>query len=122
MSGAKRRRGINMPVLNGARSTEGVGSVGIDRGVDIARTLNFVWRQWKLIASVFACILLIGAAYLSIQTRLYTATVQILLDPRKERAVGSDPILSEFRLDIGAIQSQIAIIQSTALLRRVVEK
>jgi succinoglycan biosynthesis transport protein ExoP len=92
------------------------------QSVDLRWILNFLWRQWKVILSVMGAALIVGAAYLAIQTRLYTATTQILLDPRKEKAAGSEAILSDFNLDMASIESQMAIIRSTSLLRRVVEK
>ena len=91
-------------------------------GFDVREAINFVWRQWKLIASVAALVTLLGALYIAKQTPLYTASTQLLLDPRKEKAAGQDVILSEIALDLPAIESQIAIIKSSALLRRVVVK
>ena len=92
------------------------------RGFDVREALNFAWRQWKFIAGVTALVLLLGAIYIARQTPLYTATAQLLLDPRKEKAAGQDTILSDTILDLPAIESQMAIIRSSALLRRVVDK
>lgn len=91
-------------------------------GFDVREAINFVWRQWKLIAGVAALVTLLGALYIAKQTPLYTASAQLLLDPRKEKAAGQDMTLSEIPLDLGTIESQIAIIKSSALLRRVVIK
>lgn len=91
-------------------------------GFDIHALVNFVWRQWKLIAGVTALAVLIGAVNIARTTPLYTATAQLLLDPRKEKAVGQDVIMSDAILDLPTVESQIAIIKSSALLRRVVEK
>jgi polysaccharide biosynthesis transport protein len=91
-------------------------------GIDLRTAINFVWRQWKLIASVAAFAVIVGAVYLLRVTPLYTATAQLLLDPRKEKAVGQDAIMSDSQLDLPTIESQMAIIRSSALLRRVVEK
>jgi polysaccharide biosynthesis transport protein len=91
-------------------------------GFDLRGALNFVWRQWKLIAGVAAFALIIGTVHLLRVTPLYTATAQLLLDPRKEKAVGQDAIMTEVTLDLPTVESQIAIIKSSALLRRVVEK
>jgi succinoglycan biosynthesis transport protein ExoP len=89
---------------------------------DLREILNFLWRRWKLISALTALSLLVGAIYLAKTTPLYTATTQILIDPRKERAAGQDVILSDTPLDVEALASQIEIIRSPALLRRVVEK
>jgi polysaccharide biosynthesis transport protein len=91
-------------------------------GLNIHDIVNFLWRRWKLIGGVTTFALLIGSVYIARATPLYTASTQLLLDPRKEKAGGQDPILTDAVLDLPTIESQIAVIQSSALLRRVVEK
>ena len=93
-----------------------------ERGFDLQEVLNFCWREWKFIAVVFTAVLVVGTVYTWRQTPLYTATSQVLLDPRKEKAAGAEAILSDDRLDYAMIESQMAIIRSTVFLRRVVEK
>jgi len=93
-----------------------------DEGFDIQSYVNFVWRQWKLIAGVTALFLLVAAVEIARTTPLYTASAQLLLDPRKEKAGGQDAIMTDAALDLPTIESQIAIIKSSALLRRVVDK
>src|SRR5262249_3056200 len=83
---------------------------------------NFCWREWKFIAAVFTTVLVIGCVYTLRQTPLYTATAQVLLDPRKDKVAGPDAIASEGYLDFAMIESQMAIIRSTVFLRRLVEK
>ncbi|TDX63946.1 exopolysaccharide transport family protein [Methylosinus sp. sav-2] len=93
-----------------------------ETGFDIHGYVNFVWRQWKLIAGVTALFLLVAAVETARTTPLYTASAQLLLDPHKEKAGGQDAIMTDAALDLPTIESQIAIIKSSALLRRVVEK
>src|ERR1700730_11088866 len=89
---------------------------------DIRDAVNFVWRQWTLIVGVMLLGLLLGAIYISRQVPLYTATAQVLLDPRKEKAAGPDSVYTDTALDLSVVESEMAIIRSTVLLRRVVEK
>ena len=93
-----------------------------ERGFDLQEVLNFCWREWKFIGVVFTAVLVVGTVYTWRQIPLYTATSQVLLDPRKEKAAGAEAILSDDRLDYAMIDSQMAIIRSTVFLRRVVEK
>jgi exopolysaccharide transport family protein len=93
-----------------------------ERKVDLRQYLHFAWRQWKFIGGVSVLALLIALIYLARATLLYTATTQVLLDPRREKAAGADTILSDIQLDLAAIESQLAIIKSDSLLRRVVIK
>jgi capsular exopolysaccharide synthesis family protein len=93
-----------------------------ERRFDLSEILNFCWREWKFMAAVFAAALIVGTVYTLRQTPLYTATAEVLLDPRKEKAAGNDAILGENYIDYAMIESQMAIIRSTVFLRRVVEK
>jgi polysaccharide biosynthesis transport protein len=92
------------------------------RAFEIREVVNFIWRQWKLIGSVVLLTLLVAAVYIARQPPLYTATAQLLLDPRKEKAVGQDSILTDAVLDLQVVESQMAIIRSFSLARRVVLK
>src|SRR3954451_14171545 len=89
---------------------------------DLREWVSFAWRHWKFIAAITAVVLVVGTAYLLNQTRLYTATAQVLLDPQKEKMPGGDATPAELRFSLAAIDSQIAIIRSTLFLRRVVER
>ncbi|MDB5534678.1 MAG: hypothetical protein JWO28_2993, partial [Hyphomicrobiales bacterium] len=88
---------------------------------DINEVLNFVWRQWVFIATVFSVVAVIGVVSLVRETPRYTAMAQILLEPQKEKAT-ADAIFSDLVLNPNTIESQMQIIRSTVLLRRVVEK
>ncbi len=90
---------------------------------DMRDAVNFLWRQWKVILSVAAVSLLLGAIHISRQTPIYTATAQLYLDPNKEKANAQEAVFSELlNFDQSAIESQIAIIKSSDLIKRVVEK
>jgi polysaccharide biosynthesis transport protein len=91
-------------------------------GFDLREILSFAWRQWKFILGVAGVVLVIGIISLLRQTPLYTATAYVLLDPQKEKAPGTEAILSDVALDFAMVESQMAIIRSSVFLRRVVEK
>jgi polysaccharide biosynthesis transport protein len=93
-----------------------------EHGLDLREILSFAWRQWKFILGMTGVVLLIGIVSLLRQTPLYTATAQVLLDPQREKAPGTEAILSDAGLDYAVVESQMAIIRSTVFLRRVVEK
>ena len=91
-------------------------------GFDIHEAVNFLWRQWKLILGMAGATLLIAAVYLTRATPLYTATASLLLDPNKDRPLGQNSGLADMPLDQVAVESQMTIIRSNVLLRRVVER
>src|ERR1700738_5013690 len=100
-----------------------VGPSEKEHGFDLREAIGFTWRHWKFIASVVGVTLLIAVVYVLKQTPLYTATVQVLLEPPKETRPGN-AILSEDSIDPSdaMIQNQLAIIKSSVFLRRVVQK
>ena len=94
-----------------------------EQSFDLQEIISFVWRRWKSIASIVGATLLVGAVHLVKETPLYTATAQVLLEPQKEKAAGTEAILSEVNLlDFAMLESQLAIIRSTVFLKRVAEK
>lgn len=93
-----------------------------DEQFDLRDAVNFLWRRWKFIAAIVAVAILIGAIQLIRSTPIYTATAQVLLDPRRLKAPGDDAIMSDEYLTMPAFESQIAIVRSTTLLRRVVDR
>ena len=83
--------------------------------------LYFLWRRWKFVLTVTAAILLVAEVWLAMQTSLYSASTQIIFDPTNEKLASADST-SQGALDSLTLDNQIAIVKSTALLRRVVEK
>src|SRR5262249_33546237 len=90
--------------------------------IDLRRVQDFFWRRWKLIAATAAVLAGLAFVYLLTITPRYTASAQMLLEPHKDKAGGVDSIVSELNLDSNNIDSQLSVIRSTNLLRRVVEK
>ena len=91
-------------------------------GMDLREVQDFLHRRWPVIAITavvfMAIMLLIGLTL----TPRYTATTNVLLDPRKEKVFGADAIMPDLNLDTGNVDSQVSVIQSINLLRRVAEK
>ena len=92
------------------------------QGFDLHEAISFVWRQWKIIASIAGIALLIGVIVTLTQTPRYTATALVLLEPQRQTAPGPGSEQSTSELTDAIIDNQIAIIRSTALLKRVVER
>src|SRR5689334_3666953 len=99
-----------------------IGTEPVERALDLRKHLNFVWRHWMFITCVAAFSFLIGIIYLLRATPLYTATTQVLLErPRKLPALEA-PACYDSRFDYSYMDSQVAIVESDSLLRRVVIK
>ncbi|WP_166144296.1 polysaccharide biosynthesis tyrosine autokinase [Methylosinus sp. RM1] len=91
-------------------------------GIDLRQLQDFFWRRWKtIVATAITVMVLVFFVLLTVAPR-YTGTAQVLLEPRKEKIFGADNILPELNLETSNVDSQVSVIQSINLLRRVVEK
>jgi exopolysaccharide transport family protein len=88
---------------------------------DLRQFINFFWRKWKLIASVTVAVMFVVTLYLANATPRYTASAQLLLDPQRDQTPGTEAVLSALTLDQTAVDSQVTVMRSNILLRRVVE-
>lgn len=102
--------------------TNSINASGVEHRFDLREAISFAWRQWKFIAAVAAVVFLVGTVYVLHQTPLYTATSQVLLDRPREKAPDGGAIVNDLGLDDAMLEGQMAIIRSTVLLRRVVER
>lgn len=81
----------------------------------------FLWRRWKFVLIMTAAALLAAEVWIALQTPLYSASTQIIFDPTNEKLASGDGA-SQSTIDSLTLDNQIAIVKSTALLRRVVER
>jgi capsular exopolysaccharide synthesis family protein len=102
--------------------TETPASAPNSGGVDLRRVQDFLWRRWKLILSTAAIAAAVTyIALLAIPPR-FTATVEVLLDPGNQKLLGATSVISELSLDTDSVDSQLSLLNSTNLLRRVVQQ
>lgn len=105
-------------------STEAAGvteSVAPD-GVLDPRSLGLMMRRHiRLIGAILISAMFLATAVVVILPSRYTATAVLLIDPRQQRVVQSEAVLSGIGNDSAAVESQIEVIQSTTLARRVIE-
>ena len=96
-------------------------SVDLDR-LDLNEIRGFLARRWRLVAATMVgCVVLAAIVCLAV-TPIYTATSQILLDPRQQHVFDKDEIATDSTVDSSIVDSQIPIILSTRLLAKVVTK
>ena len=95
--------------------------VDLDR-LDLDEIRRFLRRRWRLIvATAIGCVVLAGIVCFSV-TPIYTATTQILLDPRRQHVFGTDSVGGDSGLDSSIVDSQIPILLSTRLLAKVIDR
>jgi exopolysaccharide transport family protein len=80
-------------------------------------------RRYRLVALPPAVLIGLALVYIMVVSTLYTATSTVLVDPRRANVVETNQsVLSNFGTDDATIESQTLLIQSVAILDRVVRK
>lgn len=91
--------------------------------VDIMELLRILRRRWIAIAAATVAFVSLVLAYVAISPTLYTATATVLVDPRRANVVEANQnVLTNFGTDDATIESQVLLIQSTAILQGVVDQ
>src|ERR1700730_816608 len=93
--------------------------------VDLREMARILRRRWKAAAAAPLALLILALIYVLSATTLYTATSTVLVDPRRSTAIESNQAalsMSNFGTDDATIESETLLIQSIAILQRVVEK
>lgn len=113
--------------LAGARPAGTIAAVGAFAGPteDLLRLSDFVAaarRNWRRIALSMLTALLLAILYLMFATPLYTSGVQFFVDPRGRNTVDAQVVPSGLGSDVVLMESQAKILQSYAVLDRVVRQ
>jgi succinoglycan biosynthesis transport protein ExoP len=90
--------------------------------VDPRRLLSIIRRRWRVIALAVTLSVAATALWLLWVTPIYTATATVLIDPRKTTPVKDEAIVSNLALDVNTIATEVSLIKSFAVSRRVVER
>ncbi|MEA2839313.1 MAG: hypothetical protein QOF41_643 [Methylobacteriaceae bacterium] len=84
--------------------------------------MRVLWhRRWIVILSVIGCAAA-GALYYTFAPRTYSASAVLLLDPHLGRGLGADPVQPGYISDTSAIDSQVKLLTSQAVLKRVADR
>ena len=91
--------------------------------VDLRELGRILRRRWKTVTLLPLILMSLAVAYIMSVDTLYTATSTVLVDPRRANVVETNQaVLSNFGTDDATIESQTLLIQSVAILQRVVDK
>ncbi|SKA37252.1 capsular exopolysaccharide family [Enhydrobacter aerosaccus] len=94
-----------------------------DSGNELWEWLRLLNRRKALIVGAGLVAVAIMALIIAQQTPLYKASARIMLDTRTFKVVSTEPALSGVdTLNMGAIQSELEVIQSEFLIGRVVDR
>ncbi|MGQ0456074.1 MAG: polysaccharide biosynthesis tyrosine autokinase [Hyphomicrobium sp.] len=84
--------------------------------------LSLFLRRWPTVLGLLAVVLALAALRIVQTVPIYTAAAQVLIDPRKERVFAERQIVSELGMDVSSIATEVGVITSFSVARRVVEK
>jgi succinoglycan biosynthesis transport protein ExoP len=105
-------------------STDSNGRSAVDvrqPAIDEPSIARVLWhRRWIIILSVIGCIAA-GALYYTFAPRSYSASAVLLLDPHLGRGLGADPVQPGYITDTSAIDSQVKLLTSQSVLKRVAD-
>jgi exopolysaccharide transport family protein len=91
--------------------------------VDLREMGRILRRRFRLVTLPPVVLVGLALVYVVVVTTLYTATSTVLVDPRRANVVETNQaVLSNFGTDDATIESQTLLIQSVAILDRVVRK
>ncbi len=89
---------------------------------DVRGFLAILARHLRAIATTMLAALALAVAYLALTTPVYTAGTALFIDPRLKKIVSDEVTQGGLGSDLALVESQVAIIASDAVLRRVVDK
>jgi polysaccharide biosynthesis transport protein len=97
-----------------------------DREIDLRSILGMLRRRKSVIFGTVAAVLLVTLLVLIQLTPRYTSSAELMLNTRQQNVVDIETVVSGLDVDPGSfqtgVQSEINIINSRSLARRVVEK
>jgi succinoglycan biosynthesis transport protein ExoP len=89
-------------------------------GVGLREIIDTLRRRWRVIALTTAIVMALAALFILVSPTLYTASTQLLVDPRDRRILGTEVMATSTGADPTLVESQLRIITSDAVLGRVV--
>ena len=88
--------------------------------LDLHKLLRLLRWHMRMIATLVAVMVVGAGVVLAILPPKYKAVTVVLVDPRQPRVTASEAVLSGIGADAAAVESQVELIQSSALARRVI--
>jgi exopolysaccharide transport family protein len=89
---------------------------------DFRQLWSVFLRRWRVVLGTAAATAALVAVWLIQAQPVYTATTQLLIDPRKERVLKDDALISELSLDASTIATEVSLVRSFSVAKRVVER
>ena len=109
------------PTAGRSRGRSAAEEAQVDASVDLLGLADtLIRRRWTILTFTFVFAGLGMLALFLIPPR-YTATTRILIDPREQRVMQNEVVQQGFGDDMALVESQVEVITSEAVLKRVVQ-
>ena len=92
------------------------------QGLDPARVLALLRRQFRLIIGCVVLSTAFTGLWLLQVVPIYTASTQLLLVPRKEKVLAPDAVIADLSGDVNSVSTELALVRSFSVASRVVER
>ena len=92
--------------------------------VDLRELVRILRRRWQAVVATPVILVVAAGIFILAVTPLYTGTATVFVDPRRAsvaEANNNQSQVSNFGTDDATIESQVLLIQSVAILQRVVD-
>lgn len=87
----------------------------------VTAALQMLRRRFLIMALVGAAAAIAGFAFLMLRTPTYSATALVMINPRQERVLTTTDVVGQLPRDSSAIDSEIELLRSSALLDELAE-
>src|SRR5579859_5828801 len=113
----------SLPLRQGSE-LETAGTVPPDQsdGPDLQQVLGVLKRRWNVIAGWTMLLTLVAVTLIFQLTPRYTAESTVMLDTRKTQVVDIQAVVSGLQSDAAVVRSELEVLKSPDLARRVVQK
>src|SRR5688572_25786600 len=98
------------------------GTAQIAGGLDLRVLLQIARRRAPMVVAIAVLAGLAAAIYAMQLTPVYTARATLLIDPPKGEATGAEAVFSRSYVDDSVLESQLELIQTSAMAERVVKR
>lgn len=102
--------------------TDRISQQGNSDEIDLQELLRTLWRRKSVIFSVVAILTALTTLIVFQVAPRYTATTNVIIDGRKSNVVDIESVMTGMSAEMGALLSEVEVIHSSSLIRRVVEK
>ncbi len=112
---------MDTPIGGRPNARYAAGQAPVDASVNLLGLADTLIRRRWVILIVTVLFAGLGLLALSMIAPRFTATTRIFIDPREQRAIENEVVQQGFGSDMALVDSQVEVITSEAVLKRVVQ-